>query len=167
MTAGQYTNIGKVTGQSSIGQTVTDTDPANHFGAAPDIGINKVTVDGATKGDGLTILSGESISWQYSVTNTGNVALSGITVNDDQVGVSPTYLSGDVNANNLLDLTETWIYTATGIAVTGNYSNTGTVNGSFTDSAQQTSNVKASDPSSYFGATPKIAINKVTVDVQM
>jgi len=33
VTAGQYTNIGKVTGQSSIGQTVADTDPANHFGA--------------------------------------------------------------------------------------------------------------------------------------
>ena len=164
VTAGQYANIGKVTGQSSIGQTVTDTDPANHFGAAPSIGINKVTVDGASSGDGLTILSGESISWQYTITNTGNVALSSVTVTDNQAGVSPAYQSGDSNNNNLLDLTEAWIFTAAGTAVTGNYSNTGTAKGSFIDSAQQTSNVTASDPSSYFGSTPQIAINKVTVD---
>ena len=164
VTAGQYTNIGKVSGQTSIGQTVTDTDPANHFGAAPAIDIEKVTVDGATSGDGLTILSGESISWRYTVTNTGNVALSGVTVTDDQAGVTPTYQSGDVNNNSLLDLTETWIYTAAGTATTGNYSNTGTAQGSFTDSAQQSRNVMASDPSSYFGAYPRIAINKVTVD---
>ena len=33
-----------------------------------------MTVDGATSGDGLNILTGESISWQYTVTNVGNVA---------------------------------------------------------------------------------------------
>jgi hypothetical protein len=164
VTAGQYTNIGKVTGQSSIGQSATDTDPANHFGATPSIGINKVTVDGASSGDGLTILSGESNSWHYTVTNTGNVALSGVMVTDNQAGVTPAYQSGDVNNNSLLDLTETWLFTAAGTAVTGNYSNTGTTHGSFTDSAQQTSKVMASDPSSYFGATPQIAINKVTID---
>ena len=164
VTAGQYTNIGKVTGQSSIGQMVMDTDPANHFGAAPAIGINKVTVDAPASGDELTILSGESISWQYTVTNTGNVALSGVVVTDNQAGVMPIYQSGDINNNSLLDLTETWIYTAAGTTIIGNYSNTGTAKGSFTDSAQQTSTVMASDQSLYFGANPLIALNKVTVD---
>ena len=32
-----------------------------------------MTVDGATSGDGLNILTGESIGWTYVVTNTGNV----------------------------------------------------------------------------------------------
>jgi uncharacterized repeat protein (TIGR01451 family) len=165
---GSYGNIGTAKGNftDSTGHTNTAlaTDPSTYFGAAPQIAIDKVTVDGATSGDGLNILSGEAISWRYTVTNTGNVALANVAVTDNQAGVTPAYQSGDVNNNGLLDLTETWTYTASSTAITGNYSNTGTAKGSFTDSAGHTSTAMATDPSSYFGAAPQIAINKVTVE---
>ncbi len=45
------------------------------------------------------------------MTNTGNVTLTGITVTDPNVSPAPAYQSGDTNADNKLDLTETWIYT--------------------------------------------------------
>ena len=45
---------------------------------------------------------------------------------DNQAGVTPAFSSGDTNNNSKLDLSETWIYTASGTAITGSYSNTGT-----------------------------------------
>ena len=50
---------------------------------------------------------------------------------DNKPGVTPAYVSGDTNDDGKLDLTETWIYAASGTAVTGNYSNTGTASGKF------------------------------------
>jgi uncharacterized repeat protein (TIGR01451 family) len=129
-----------------------------------DIAIVKVTVDGATSGDGINILTGESIKWRYTVTNLGNYPLSNVTVTDSISGVTPAYVSGDTNSNGKLDLTETWIYEASGTAVTGTYSNTGTAYGDFTDGAGNVESDTATDASSYFGADPQIAITKVTVD---
>ena len=83
---------------------------------------------------------------------------------DNQAGVTPASVSGDTNSNSKLDLSETWVYTASGTAATGSYSNTGTASGSFTDSAGHSRTDTATDASSYFGADPQIAINKVTVD---
>ncbi|AZO47943.1 MAG: hypothetical protein EOS54_24200 [Mesorhizobium sp.] len=165
---GDYSNIGSVSGEGG-GTTVNDSDGSSYFGADPKIDIDKVTVDGATSGDGLTILAGESISWKYTVTNLGNVALSGINVTDDQgVVVTPDLVGGfnvgDANQDGKLDLTETWIYTGTGVAGIGSYSNIGTASGSFTDDAGHTANPSDTDPSSYFGADPQIKIDKVTVD---
>ncbi|MEG4632713.1 hypothetical protein QUB56_24495 [Microcoleus sp. AR_TQ3_B6] len=118
----------------------------------PSIFIDKVT-NGA---DGLNILAGELITWTYTVSNTGNVPLSNITVTDDkETGL--TYSAGDANSNALLDTNEVWTYTKTGTAQPGNYSNTGSVTGNYNGTP-----VSSSDPSSYFGADPKIAIDKVT-----
>jgi len=118
----------------------------------PSIFIDKVT-NGA---DGLNILAGLPITWTYQVINTGNVALSGVTLTDDKEGTI-TNFSGDANNNTLLDINEVWTYTKTGTAHPGNYSNTGSVTGSYNGT-----HVNSSDPSSYFGANPKIAIDKVT-----
>src|SRR6185369_3173446 len=113
---GAYSNTGTASGSftDNAGHSRTDTatDTSSYFGVDPQIAINKVTVDGAISGDGLNILTGESISWRYTVTNVGNVALSGVTVTDSVPGVSPAYVSGDTNNNSKLDLTETWIFTA-------------------------------------------------------
>src|SRR5262249_50686521 len=124
------------------------------------ISIDKVTVDGSTSGDGLTILAGEAISWKYAVTNTGDVALSNVTVTDSIAGVTPTpvlgpdhvHNIGDTNTDGKLDLTETWIYKASGVATAGPYSNTGTAKGtSVPDSAGHTSTVTDTDDSGYTG----------------
>src|SRR6185369_4484189 len=100
----------------------------------------------------------DAISWRYTVTNTGNVALSGVTVTDNRPGVTPVYQSGDINNNSLLDLTETWTFTASGIAIAGNYNNLGTANGTFTDTAGHSRTAMASDGSSYFGECEIIVI---------
>ena len=114
---GNYSNTGTASGSytDSAGHSRTDTatDASSYFGADPQIAIDKVTVDGTTSGDGLNILTGESISWRYTVTNVGNVPLSNVTVTDSKAGVTPAYVSGDTNGDGKLDLTETWIYAAT------------------------------------------------------
>ena len=48
--------------------------------------------------------------YNYAVTNTGNVRLGTVTVNDNVCGAA-TYVSGDTNTNSYLDLTETWHFT--------------------------------------------------------
>ncbi len=118
----------------------------------PDINIDKVTVYGATSGDGLTgITAGDPIGWFYTVTNTGNVALAGVTVVDDHGTAdtsddfSPTYLGGDDDDDGLLDVNETWTFSASGSAVLGTYTNVATASGNFADGQQ----VRDTDDSSY------------------
>ena len=142
----------------------TAADQSSYYGANPQISIDKVTVHNGTKGDNLSVLNGESIEWEYSVKSTGNVSLSEITVSDSQVGVTPVYVSGDGNTNGLLDASETWLFRAIGTAIVGNYSNTGTVSGSFTDTAGHKKDVANADGSSYFGAVPSLKLDKVTFD---
>jgi uncharacterized repeat protein (TIGR01451 family) len=175
-----YFNVGTATGQY-LGSTVSASDPSSYISSlvVAEISINKVTVDGATEGDGLTILAGEPISWKYTVTNPGDLALKDVTVTDDQLG--QVYLSGDTNQNGirdvteswvadgdsnnngLLDTSETWIFTATGTAIDtsgldgGIYSNVGHVQGTAVVGGQT---VSFDDSSSYFGAAPEISIAK-------
>ena len=165
---GDYANIGHVSGSAGA-VSVTDDDGSSYFGADPEIAIDKVTVDGATSGDGLNILAGEAISWKYTVTNVGNVALSGVNVTDDQgvtvtgvLGADAVHNVGDTNNDGKLDLTEAWVFTGTGVAGIGNYSNIGSASGSFTDTAGHTGTDTATDGSSYFGANPHITLDKKT-----
>src|SRR5262249_15449072 len=166
--SGNYSNTGTATAAvtASAGHTrsTTASDDSSYYGETPQIAINKVTVDGSTSGDGLNILSGEPITWRYSVTKIGRASCRGGTVTDSVAGANPAYVSGDRNSNNKLDTNQAWISEASGTSVSGNYSNTGTPTGSVTDSAGHTRSSTASDDSSYYGETPQIAINKVTVD---
>jgi hypothetical protein len=174
---GAYTNTGTASGSftDSAGHTATPTvsDGSGYTGVNPAIHIDKVTtgVDSVTivngvvtsthtsTGDGLSFLAGYGVSWTYTVTNAGDVALSDISVTDNQPGVSPTgvlqgdhiHNVGDSNDNGLLDVGESWIYTASGTTILGNYSNTGTASGSFTDTALHTATPTATDDSSYIG----------------
>ena len=85
---------------------------------------------------GPIIMPGTTVKWQYTVTtDEGNVPLSSISVTDDVPGVTPVYMSGDANSNGKLDLTETWIYEASGPAKWDQYTNTGTATGKYTDTA--------------------------------
>lgn len=94
-----------------------------------------LTIKKATNGEdadtppGPSIQIGAPITWTYVVRNTGPVTATNITVTDNVAGVTPTYVSGDTNNNQVLEQSETWTYQATGIAVAGQYSNTGTVRG--------------------------------------
>ncbi len=150
------------TATADSAETGEDTDGADvPIDLNPAINIDKVTVFGSTFGDGLTgIHVGDAIGWRYTVTNTGNVALSDVVVRDDHGTPGDTsddffatYVSGDTDNDSKLDLTETWIFTANGTAVSGTYTNTGYVSGMAADEQQATD----TDLSSYT-AIPREAL---------
>ena len=165
--AGPYHNTGTASGSytDGVGQTSTPTahDDSGYNGVSTGIKIDKVTIANGHTIDSTasTVLAGTALTWQYTVTNTGTVALSGVGVTDNQ-GVTPVLQSGDLNNNHLLDTNETWIYTASGVAGAGAYHNVGTTGGTYTDDVGQTSSPTAHDDSGYFGATTGIHIDKTT-----
>ena len=74
-TAGQYSNLGTVTGADSFvpGNTVSASNPDNYFGDAPAIQIVKLT--NGTDNDSPTgphIKVGDPVTWTYNVTATGS-----------------------------------------------------------------------------------------------
>ncbi|MDH3308712.1 MAG: carboxypeptidase regulatory-like domain-containing protein, partial [Acidimicrobiia bacterium] len=122
----------------------------------------------ATEGvDGAEISAGNDIQFTYRVSNPGLVALA-VTSFIDDAGTpgdaaddfAPTYISGDVDNDGLLDSGETWFYghfakaTNTGNNPGGIYENNATVVGNPVDGAGNDlpgfTDVSASDPSSYF-----------------
>jgi hypothetical protein len=159
-TPGPYTNLGTAAGTAPAGdgRTATAIDPDNHFGSNAHIRIIKLT--NGTNNDtspGLEVPTGSDVTFTYIVTNTGNVPLSNVTVTDDH-GVVPAFQGGDANGNGVLDLTETWTYTAATIATPGPYTNVGTATGT----PPVGSSVSATDPEHHFADPPGISIIKLT-----
>jgi len=77
----------------------------------------------------LALTSGAGlVTYTYKVNNPGNVSLSNVTVTDDKV--SPVnYVSGDINADSLLQTNETWIYSSQ-MTLNTTTTNTATAKGS-------------------------------------
>ncbi|MEN6458982.1 MAG: SdrD B-like domain-containing protein [Thermoguttaceae bacterium] len=167
--AGQYANTGTVTAADATGAVagaVTASEGDSYFGVQPGICIVKLT-NGSDHNDapGAQVIEGSVITWTYEVTNTGNVALTGVTVVDSDSSVTPVYESGDTDLDGQLDVDEIWVYAASGTAILGQYSNTGTVAGS--DATGTVSGVvTASDVDYYYGAaqTPATKSGYVYVD---
>jgi uncharacterized repeat protein (TIGR01451 family) len=87
---------------------------------------------------------GDTISYTYTVTNDGNAPLSDISVSDNMIEVV-AYQSGDANKDGILDLDETWVFTAAYTVTAEDNSplvNTATASGS--DALGQTVNAQAS-----------------------
>jgi gliding motility-associated-like protein len=55
---------------------------------------------------------GETLNYLILLTNTGNETITAVTVSDTKATTGPTYSSGDVDADNVLDPGETWTYNA-------------------------------------------------------
>ena len=158
--ANQYTNIATASGKSPANVTVTDTDPANYFGAAPALNIEKlVNGQDADSPTGPILAVGGTTTFTYQVTNTGNIAVGSIAVVDDNGtpgnsgdDFNPTFTGGDANGNGLLDLGETWTYGANRTVVAGQYTNIGKVTGQVATTGQSVSDT---DPANYFALRPR------------
>ncbi|MEM7694290.1 MAG: hypothetical protein AAF318_07550 [Pseudomonadota bacterium] len=143
------------------------------------IAVEKTTNgEDADTGTGPGIAVGETVTWRYEVTNTGETFLNNVAVSDDNGtpgdtsdDFTPTFISGDTNNDGLLGPDETWVFEATGTAEAGQYRNIGTVSGdaAYSDGSAVPDSagggtVTNTDPSAYLGQNlPGIAIDK-TVD---
>lgn len=151
--AGQYANIGTVVGRSPKQEIVTDSDPSHYYGFIPDETV--INIEKATNGvdadlpTGPRIAVGGNVTWTFVVTNPNTIPLFNIVVTDNRTGVTPVYASGDINGDNVLQPGEVWTYRATGTAVSGQYSNIGSVRGASAGGKVVTD----TDPSHYFGFT--------------
>jgi uncharacterized repeat protein (TIGR01451 family) len=101
-----------------------------------------ITKDATVPG-GTANWAGEVISYTISVANTGNVALTGVTVTDPFVSnLAPVLVSGfnsgDLDQDNALDLTETWHYTATHTVTQAEIDAGGTIDNIATADSDQT-----------------------------
>ncbi len=97
---GQYTNLAVATGvgpatvdengKEKRGESVSDDDPANYFGAAPQmVGVKKVNGEDANTAPGVYVTPGSTMNFTYTVKNIGNSPLSDVSVTDDK-GVTVT-----------------------------------------------------------------------------
>lgn len=108
-------------GDGNIENTVTistDQLPDSTANTAVPLNINpamEVAKTGTLNDDdgnpGLT--AGDTIDYQVTLTNTGNIRLTGIVVDDPYVTL--TLQSGDTNSDNRLDVGEVWTYGGTTI----------------------------------------------------
>ena len=91
-TAGQYMNLGTVTGITPSGATLTGSDPSHYFGESGTLDIEKSTNgQDADNAPGPSIPVGSAVTWEYVVTNNTNADITGISVVDSQgVNVSCT-----------------------------------------------------------------------------
>jgi hypothetical protein len=120
----QYSNLGTVTGRTHDGALVSGEDPSHYFGeAAASIDLEKLTNgEDADTAPGPQIAAGAPVTWTYVVRNTGEVALTGVRVDDDREGAVSCPKSS-------LRPGEAMTCTLHGTAVSGQYSNLGTASG--------------------------------------
>ena len=135
---GNVENQATVNGEDPSGNPVTDisddpntTDPDDatitDLPSNPSMSIEKVGMFNDEDGDGLAEV-GETISYSFTITNTGNVTISNISITDPIVTVDGGPISLLPNESD--DTTFTAIYILTQIDVdNGNVENQATVNG--------------------------------------
>ena len=116
--------------------------------AEPSIDLEKHTNgEDADMPTGPLVGIGQTVTWTYIVSNTGNIDLVDMTLFDDKVG--------DITSScpqNTLAVGAMMTCTVTGTAITGQYSNTATVIASTPpDPTVPTSTVTDTDPSHYYG----------------
>jgi LPXTG-site transpeptidase (sortase) family protein len=131
--AGQYTNTGTAS-TTYGGNPVTASDISHYFGTSAAIGLTKTP---ATQ----VVVSGTNVSFTLTVTNPGNVPLSTIIITDATCNT----LTGPVgdDGDNILQTTETWIYTCTVNNVTAGFTNNAGVTGTPPTGPDVTANASA------------------------
>jgi uncharacterized repeat protein (TIGR01451 family) len=152
---GAHKNVVTVKGTiNGTSLTVQDDDPVNYFGSRTssvvDVKIEKAVnavnpnaptaYEDADFATGPVVPVGSTVVWTYQLFNTGNVATSVQSLRDDagtpdNLGddftpaavLSAGFNVGDIDRDNLLDVSEVWLYRATGTAGAGQYTNQATI----------------------------------------
>lgn len=109
---GPYSNIGTVTANFET-QTVTASDASGYFGANPQISLLKTP-------DTQVVIEGETATFTISVTNTGNVTLSNLSVADP---LAPACVKSETS----LAVSQTITYSCSLANVLASFTNTATV----------------------------------------
>jgi hypothetical protein len=134
-------------GDAKVGEPVP-ADPTKVFDQSCRPTGASVRIEKSTNGQdadqapGPTVTVGSAVSWQYVVTNTGTVPLTGVTVSDDR-GVAVSCPQTSLAAGQSMTCT------GAGTATAGQYRNVGTARATWTGGT-----VTDTDPSHYFGQAP-------------
>jgi hypothetical protein len=100
------TNIVTASGEAN-GFTAVDTATATVVVGIP---IVPPLIHLVVEPDDFVVLPGETVTYTYTVTNIGTETMSDVSITDDTC--SPlSDPAGDTNSNDLLEVSETWIYT--------------------------------------------------------
>jgi SdrD B-like domain len=160
--------------------TILTVDPIGNFIPHPSMNVTKA-VSSITGGQGTNGLDGadsdgDVIHYAISVQNTGNVALTGLTVTDpnaDAGSIQPVtsggFNTGDTDHDNVFDAGETWNFTAThtvtqpeldgkGIDIAG------AIDGDGDDDNRVTADTNETAPDTADAAAPLIFNPHITVD---
>ncbi|OQB46351.1 MAG: hypothetical protein BWY00_01625 [Firmicutes bacterium ADurb.Bin153] len=104
-TEGQHANTATVTGTPPVGDVVTADDPGHYFGENPSYRIDKTVEE-------TEITAPCTLHYTVVLTNTGNIDLTGVTLDDslvEDVGSAVESLSAD----GVLNVGEHWTWTYT------------------------------------------------------
>ena len=132
-------------------QDVTDEDTASVDEIAPSLTLltevndplsgdwYDADADGSTLGsnDGLpaTLRAGDTASFRFTVTNTGDVGITGAAVDAPQCDEAPAVVSGDSINSGVLDVGEVWVLSCTVSDLTGGLTLDASVSGDSPDGA--------------------------------
>lgn len=109
ITIGKMVNTVTGNGRKPDGTLLADVSATNQVDLKSKAQMSVVKASTAT----AITKAGEVVPYTITVTNTGTVAISDVKVIDPLLSAAPPILqSGDFNANNKLDVNETWTYTA-------------------------------------------------------
>lgn len=155
--AGQYANVGTVTANPPTGPPLTASDPSHYRGVVPAVDVEKeVSGDGgATWEDadtppGPMLPSGIDPRFRFTVTNTGNVALSNVEVTDDVLGWIGTIYNFEPGTSMQVIVTSPFF-------IDGQHTNVATVVGEYNGQFYSDT-----DTANYFGFVPMISIEVLT-----
>ncbi len=148
-----FTNTATAQGTAPDTAVVNDTDTATvDVLGAPGISIDKSP-------NVQIVIIGGTANFTMTVTNSGDLPLSNITVTDPVCTTGPTLTGGDTNTDGILQTTETWTYSCAVTPVNAPFNNTATVTGTAPDTTVVTDSDNATVSINTVNA-PAIALDK-------